>query len=102
MRVASGAMCRDEAGPLATSQLKMTASMYPFMEPHGLKLAAGSVEQYGQYPGHQHHPHPAYTFPPHHPMFPHPAADPFSGDQSFDIDTFYFSLKRKESVKDMF
>ena len=88
MTVASGAMCRDEAGPLATSPTKMTASMYPFMEPHGLKLAAGSVEQYGQYPGHQHPPHP-YTFPPHHPMFPHPAADPFSGEySSFDILVF--------------
>ena len=63
MTVASGAMCRDEAGPLATSPLNMTASMYPFMEPHGLKLAAGSVEQYGQYPGHQHHPPPTPSLP---------------------------------------
>ena len=89
-------MCRDEGGSIAASAspslaAAMTASMYPFMEPGhmaGLKLASdpGHYSQhqasYHGLPHPQAHHHPAYTrdfFPPHHPMFPHPAADPFSG-----------------------
>ena len=91
-----GEMCRDEGGSIAASAspslaAAMTASMYPFMEPGhmaGLKLASdpGHYSQhqasYHGLPHPQAHHHPAYTrdfFPPHHPMFPHPAADPFSG-----------------------
>ena len=56
----------------------------------GLKLSS-DPGHYGQqsyhlpHPG-QHHPHhPAYTRDflshTHHPMFPHPATDPFSGNK---------------------
>ena len=89
-------MCLDEAGyvtnyPQHSLHLKMTASMYPFMEPGhmaGLKLASDPTGHYSQQGYHlphpPPHPHPAYSRdflcgPPHHPMFPHPAADPFSG-----------------------
>ena len=101
MIVTSSEMCRDEAGSVAASSasaMTTAASMYPFMEPghmaSSLKLASdvngghypGQSQAGAAYHGLPHHPsahhHPAYTrdlMYPHHPMFPHPAADPFSG-----------------------
>ena len=84
-------MCRDETAKVTQFDVTMTASMYPFMEPShmaGLKLASDPGGHYSQQSYHLPHPqphhHPAYSRdflcgPPHHPMFPHPAADPFSG-----------------------
>ena len=100
-------MCRDEAGSVEAT-MTTAASMYPFMEPghmaSSLKLASdvngghypGQSQAGAAYHGLPHHPsahhHPAYTrdlMYPHHPMFPHPATDPFSGQCHLDQDSYY-------------